>query len=71
MKDLEILKLKVQNVKFNVENIIQQLEHVRIEVEEDTHMTVMQRWWDQMDSYKDYVKLLLASMQVSIIRIKT
>jgi len=65
LKDLDNLRLKVQNVINNVEDIIQQLKHVRTEVEEDTHRTVLQKWWDQMDSFKDYVKLVLESMRVS------
>ncbi|KMQ88076.1 glucosamine--fructose-6-phosphate aminotransferase, partial [Lasius niger] len=62
-KDLEIIKLKVKNAIGNVESIIQQLEHVRIDTEEDTRMTVTNRWWDQMDTYQDFVNLLTASMR--------
>lgn len=65
MKDLNNLWLKVQNAINNVEDIIQQFKHVRTEVEEDTYRTVLQKWWDQMDNFKNYVNLVLESMRVS------
>lgn len=55
----------MQNAINNVEDIIQQLKHVRTEVEEDTHRKVLQKWWDQMDNFKDYVNLVVVSMRVS------
>lgn len=64
-KDLEIIRLKVKNVIWDIESTIQQLEQIHIAVEEDTHMAVMQKWWDQMDKYRDYINLLLAAMWVS------
>ncbi|XP_072757168.1 uncharacterized protein [Anoplolepis gracilipes] len=72
VQNLEIIKLKVRDTKRNVESIIQQLEHIREETEEDTFPIVMQRWWDQINSYKNYVNLLLASMrrEVNAVRAK-
>lgn len=55
----------MKSVTWDIDSIIQQLEHIRIEVEEDTHMTVLQKWWDEKDSYRDYVNLLLTAMWVS------
>ncbi|XP_011262243.1 uncharacterized protein LOC105254949 [Camponotus floridanus] len=63
VNDLNNLRLQVQNAINNVEDIIQQFKRVRTEIEEDTYRTVLQKWWDQMDNFKDYVNLVVVSMQ--------
>lgn len=48
-----------------VEDIIRQFEDIRIETEEDTVTAVTQKWWNQMDNYKNLVNELLIQMRVS------
>ncbi|XP_025987657.1 uncharacterized protein LOC105205847 [Solenopsis invicta] len=60
---LESAKLQVQNAISNVERIIQKIRHVYINTKEDTINSVTDRLWEQMDNYRDYVNLLLKSMQ--------
>lgn len=42
---------------------MQRIERVRADTKEDTILTVTKRWWEQMDNYRDYVKLMLESMR--------
>jgi len=62
---LENAKLQVKNAIGNIERIQQRLERIHADITEDTIATVTERWWDQMDNYREYVNLLLESMRVS------
>ncbi|XP_070159153.1 uncharacterized protein [Polyergus mexicanus] len=65
-QNLEITRLKVKDVIWKVESIIQQFAYIRIETKEDTATTVTEKWWDQMDNYKDLVNHLFVFMRREI-----
>lgn len=65
MDYLDKAKLQVKSTIWIVERTIQNIERVNADTKEDTILTVTNRWWEQMDNYRDYVNLLLQSMRVS------
>ncbi|EZA53091.1 hypothetical protein DMN91_002539 [Ooceraea biroi] len=69
--DMEILKIQVRNAKWAVDNIIRQLQRLRKETGEDTVMKVTKKWWDQMDSHREYTDLLLSALRNEVNAAKT
>jgi len=62
---LESAKSQIKNAIWNIERIQQRLERIYADITEDTIATVTERWFEQMDNYREYVNLLLESMRVS------
>ena len=57
--------IKIKNAQLNVEHIIQRIERIQADTTEDALLTVMKRWNQQINNYRDYVNLLFNSMRVS------
>ncbi|XP_024890269.1 uncharacterized protein LOC112466424 [Temnothorax curvispinosus] len=64
LKDnLERPRLEVRSAIRNVESTLQRVERVHADTKEDTVVTVIRRFWEQMDSHRDYVDQILESMR--------
>ncbi|XP_071563019.1 uncharacterized protein [Temnothorax nylanderi] len=61
--NLEGPRLEIRIAIRNVESTIQRVERVHADTKGDTVVTVIRRLWEQMDSHRDYVDLLLESMR--------
>ncbi|XP_011864434.1 PREDICTED: uncharacterized protein LOC105560166 [Vollenhovia emeryi] len=61
--DLDDVKLEILTAKQSVERTIQQIKRVFTDTKEDTMLTIMKRWWEQMDTYRNYINLMIESMR--------
>ncbi|KYN06468.1 PREDICTED: uncharacterized protein LOC108783035 [Cyphomyrmex costatus] len=69
--DLEILRLRVRELKWNVETVIRQLELLRTRTEEDTLQKVSLKWSEEQDSHREYKTLLISGIRTEINIAKT
>lgn len=63
---MEMLKLQVRNAKWTVDTVMQQLGHLRTQIQEDTLTTVTKKWGEHIETHRVYINLLLNIMQVSL-----
>jgi len=52
-------------MKWSIDNNIQQIHRLRKETEENTDLQITENWWQQMDSRREYIDLLLNVLNVS------
>ncbi|XP_011703087.1 PREDICTED: uncharacterized protein LOC105459088 [Wasmannia auropunctata] len=64
--DLEILRLRVRDMKWNVETVIRQLQLLRVQTEDDTLRQVSLKWDEEQDSHRTYKTLLLSGIRSEI-----
>ncbi|KYQ52358.1 hypothetical protein ALC60_08521 [Trachymyrmex zeteki] len=64
--DLEILRLRARELKWNIENTIRQLELLRTQTEEDTVQKISLKWNEEQDSHREYKTLLLSGIRTEV-----
>ncbi|XP_018055547.1 PREDICTED: uncharacterized protein LOC108691990 [Atta colombica] len=69
--DLEILRLRARELKWNIETIIRQLELLRTQTVEDTLQKISVKWNEEQDSHREYKTLLLSGIRTEINIAKT
>jgi len=67
---METLKLQMRNAKWTVSTIMQQLDHFRMQIEEDTLTSVTKKWNEYIQIHRNYINLLLTAMRVSLYILK-
>jgi len=67
---METLKLQMRNAKWSVSTIMQQLDHFRMQIEEDTLTSVTKKWNEYIQVHRNYINLLLIAMRVSLYILK-
>ncbi|KYN24325.1 PREDICTED: uncharacterized protein LOC108758236 [Trachymyrmex cornetzi] len=61
--DLEILRLRMRDLKWNIETTVRELEILRTRTEEDTLQKITVRWSEEQDSHREYKTLLLSGIR--------
>ncbi|EGI62657.1 PREDICTED: uncharacterized protein LOC105148859 [Acromyrmex echinatior] len=69
--DLESLRLRGRELKWNIETSIRQLELLRTQTEEDTLQKITTKWSEEQDSHREYKTLLLSGIRAEVNIAKT
>ncbi|KYN35983.1 hypothetical protein ALC56_09774 [Trachymyrmex septentrionalis] len=64
--DLEILRIRTRELKWNIETAIRQLELLRTQTEEDTLQKITVKWSEEQDSHREYKTLLLSGIRTEV-----